>query len=81
MACSENDQSQILGYIVHEVVDNVPVLHYAYTKHSFRGLGVQKQLKAEAALNSGFYTHHTSSATKLAKSWNLVYNPYLVWVP
>lgn len=80
VVCEATDPSQIYGYIVYESVEGIPILHYAYVKHAFRGMGICSMLFAEAQLNKdtgGFYTHETPSAMKLLVKSKFVYNPYL----
>lgn len=78
--CSPDDNSQVFGYIVCEKVEEIPVLHYAYVKYAFRGMGLCKLLMSHANLDKqigGFYTHETHSSNKLLKDSKFVYNPYL----
>ena len=81
MLCSPDDSQQLFGYLVHEVIDSVPVLHYGYIKHDFRQLGLMSVLLKHAgvARDSGaYYTHETNSIFKVRNSYKLlVYNPYL----
>lgn len=76
--CSASDPNELYGYLVHEMVQSVPVLHYAYIKHSFRRMGLLNILLAKA-LNSksAFYTHETLIGRKIATNKQLIYNPYL----
>lgn len=78
--CSPEDSSQVFGYIVCEKVEEIPVLHYAYIKYAFRGMGLCRLLMQHAGLDKqvgGFYTHETHSTIKLLKGSKFVYNPYL----
>lgn len=81
MLCSPDDSQQLFGYLVHETIDNVPVLHYAYIKHDFRQLGLLNSLLAHAGVSKdsgAYYTHETNSTFKVRNSYKLlVYNPYL----
>lgn len=80
MLCSPDDASQVFGYVVCEKVEEIPVLHYAYIKYAFRGMGLCKLLMQHAGLDKqtgGFYTHETHSTIKLLKNGKFVYNPYL----
>lgn len=36
IACNKQDQDQIFGYIVAEIIDGFPVLHYVYIKNAYR---------------------------------------------
>lgn len=79
--CSPEDSSQVFGYLVHEVVDEVIVLHYVYIKYAFRGMKLCSLLLKHANIDAskgGFYTHDTHSSSKLLKNSKFVFNPYLV---
>lgn len=81
IATSQDDAANILGYMVHEKVDGIFVLHYAYTKHTFRCLGVMKQLILDSGqdLNTaGVHTHMTEIFNRLALKYNLIYHPYIL---
>jgi len=74
----------LLGYIVYDIVDNVFVVYYAYTKEMFRKLGIQKILLKSAGYNlnsMGFYTHNTKHGDNAARHVNLFFNPYLLLSP
>jgi hypothetical protein len=78
--CSPDDSSQVFGYIVAEQVEGVQVIHYAYVKYAFRGMGLCSMLAKHAGLDKqigGFYTHETHSTLKLLNGSKFVYNPYL----
>jgi hypothetical protein len=80
--CDAKDNSQIFGYLVYEVVDEVPVVHYAYIKHVYRKLGLLKMLLSDAKLGketSLFYSHNTDVAYKISKNTKWIYNPYLAY--
>lgn len=81
VACPPNDPGQIYGYIVAEVVDNVPVIHFAYVKHTFRGFGICTALvnKVKPENAGAMFTHYTRFSDKLAAKFSLVYHPYLAF--
>lgn len=81
IACNPADATQIIGYMCHEQQDGVLVVHFAYVKESFRGLGVAKALLANTGHTEGpfCYTHRTHSARKFEKKHPLVYHPYLAF--
>lgn len=70
----------IFAYIVYDVVDGVFVCHYAYTKQTWRRLGLLRALLDAASYNdyqtSGFYTHMTRASLDVGHKLNLYYNPY-----
>jgi len=50
------------------------VVHYTYTKHAYRGLGVARALTAGVRQ----HTHQTSAGDRLAKKLQSLYNPFLI---
>lgn len=83
VACKDTDTAEIYGFICAEVVSGIFVLHYVYTKHTYRGLGIANQLLSayERADGAAMYTHFTMPATKLAEKYMFVYNPYIALLP
>jgi hypothetical protein len=80
VACSSTNNTELYAYLVYEQIEGINVLHYAYTKHTYRRLGLQKKLAVELKLqNGGFYTHATPTGKKIIaeKGYKFVYNPYL----
>jgi hypothetical protein len=82
VACDEKNRENILGYICYEKIDGILVIHYAYTKHLFRKLGIQSQL-AKTIEDHDFkmasaYTHMTNFGQKIASTKNLIYHPYIL---
>lgn len=81
IACNNDDPTQIFGFICAGKVDGIFCLHYIYVKHSFRNLGIGKQLLnafQHDASTAAVYTHHTRIAERLAPKYNFVYHPYLL---
>lgn len=85
LVAQELDKPENLyGYIVYDYIDGIFVLHYAYVKQFFRGLGVFKTLLDHADFkceHAGFYTHHTKICDKVMQNLNMLYNPYLLINP
>ena len=80
LAVNKADDTQIYGYLVFEMVQDVLVIHYAYVKNMYRQMGIFALLSQNLPAGlEGFYTHDTHTASKLikGKSIKLVYNPYL----
>lgn len=78
VACDENDQDLIIGFLIHK--ENI--IYYTYTKAAFRGNGVARgMLKAANLLEDATYrfTHFTSDVLRLnlLDKFKLIYNPYL----
>lgn len=78
---TNREDSELYGYIVFDYVDDVFVLHYAYIKKVFRGLGLFKALLEQAGYDTesaGFYTHLTKNSSYVAEKVNLIYNPFIL---
>ena len=80
IACADDDISQILGWVVFEKVQGAFVLHYIYTKQTYRMLGIATKLLDATGHSkdlASLYSHHAPVALKLASKYNFIYNPYL----
>jgi ribosomal protein S18 acetylase RimI-like enzyme len=74
IACAEDDENQILGYIITEK----EILHYIYVKGMFRKLGIGSKLMSK--LNSEVvHTHYTQPIKHFSHRYKLIYNPYLFY--
>ena len=79
MAVDPKEPGNILGYIVYEHIDGVFVLHFLYVKHTFRNMGIGRQLCNSTGHNfetAGCASHMTNVGQKLQHRYNLVYHPY-----
>ncbi len=84
VACAESDPTEIYGFICAEYMDATLVIHYIYVKHTFRNLGIAKQLLEQfpvGPVGTSFYTHHNAVAHKQAAAYHMLYNPYLSFLP
>lgn len=82
IACDATDSTQLYGYICAGEVEGFIVCHYVYVKHTYRNMGIGKELLKQAnhdPAKAGLYTHHTKIADRLAPRYNLVYHPYLAF--
>lgn len=79
VACDAADPNQLYGYLVYEVVEGIAVVHYAYIKHSFRGMKLLSLLAKDLPAGGGYYTHDTANGHRLAAAKKFVLNPYLVF--
>lgn len=84
VACDPLDSTQLYGYVVAEVIDECPVVHYCYIKEPFRKMGVAHLLLTAANVgwkpDAAFcYTHKTYQSTRLEKRYPMVFHPYLAW--
>lgn len=87
VACYDHTPDQILGYVCAELFDSALVVHYVYTKQTFRGFGVARKLvkhlidaeKPPAVL----YTHKTKDVFPIErkmKGEGWIFHPYMLWV-
>lgn len=82
VACNTEDPNQLFGYICAGEVEGFFVCHYIYVKHTYRNMGLGKELLNQFnhdPAKAGLYTHHTRIADRLAPRYNLVYHPYLAF--
>ncbi len=81
VAVDPHNPADIYGYLCFEHIDGLLVIHYGYTKHTFRCMGVFRQLIKHTNQdfnNVSLYSHSSIMASILAKQYNLVYNPYIL---
>lgn len=81
IACDPNEPGEIYGYVNYQMIDGVFVMHYIYTKHTFRNMGIARQLLKH--IKHDFKTaaccsHLSPAAEKLHAKYNLVYHPYIL---
>ena len=82
MACDPAEEDVIFGYGVGEVIDDVFVVHFIYTKHSFRRFGMATALEQELLKNphsSVAYSVHTKGCGLLIRAREYLYNPFYFW--
>ncbi len=53
IACAPEDASHVSGWVVYADLEGVPVVHYVYTKHNYRELGIAAGLLAAAGAVRG----------------------------
>ena len=81
VAHNPEDVNHIYGYAVVEYVDTDTVLHYCYSKYTFRRFGVCRQLLEFAIPTVGqtptFLTFAGKSFPIMQEKFHLVYNPWM----
>jgi hypothetical protein len=84
VAANPEDPAHIYGWLCMGMFNEIPCIHYIYTKQNLRRWHVATQLLG-AALPEGYlgrgpllYTHHTNHMGWLKGGWNLTYNPYIL---
>lgn len=81
IATSPDNPADILGYMVYEHIDGIFTLHFCYTKHTFRALGVLRQLLKDSGHDTntaGIHSHNTEAFSRIAIRYNLIYHPYVL---
>lgn len=71
IACLKEDPSVILGYAIY----SHKILHYAFCKKDWRGIGIAKQLIPQTI---DTITHVTKVGASIAKKKSWDYNPFLI---
>lgn len=69
----------IFGFIVIEMRENHPIIHFAFVKEELRGMGIGRKLLAATGIDfyGASFTHWTFTATDLVRRFpHLTYNPY-----
>lgn len=82
VACNTEDPNQLFGYICGGHIDGIFACHYVYVKHTYRNMGLGKELLKQFNHDpsvAAVYTHHTRIADRLAPRYNLVYHPYVAF--
>ena len=77
-----NHSENIYAYIVYEHIEGIFCVHYAYTKHTYRGLGLFHKLftlTRGGESTAGMYTHDSSCARFVFDKYNLFCNPYILF--
>lgn len=77
------DKNHILGWLCYEVVNNISIIHFIYTKASCRRSGIAKELCKEAGvdLTQPLLTTSITYVTKdnmLGKKYEFIYLPELL---
>ncbi len=84
IACNKDDYSQIYGFMCAGFTQNVLTIHYVYTKHTFRRMGIAKMLLNAFEYNPEYaciYTHETNAIKSITKELAMVYHPYVSLCP
>lgn len=75
IASDDENPEVILGWLA---TDGASVLHYAFVRQDFRGMGLLKELfKTAPALNR--FTHHTIDWQRAMKGHRWTYDPTIAW--
>lgn len=72
IACLKDDTDVILGYVIMNTSETV--LHFAFCKKAWRGIGITRQLVPTTVTS---VTHLTKVGLSIIKKKGLVFNPFL----
>jgi len=81
LAVDPKEPGNILGYIVYERIDGIFILHYIYVKHTFRNMGIGRELFESTGHDletASCGTHATNVSEKLQHRFNVIYHPYIL---
>lgn len=85
IVCSPEDANHIYAYCISEdlssLVPDLVILHFIYTKGTFRRFGLAKALLADAIGGHKLvhYSHRSHLITHLDRNNAWVYNPCYIW--
>lgn len=77
--CDEAQPRFLLSYLCYDKIDKAMLIHYLYTKHPYRRMGLGKALLAAAGWKTGqqlYASHKTRASGQLAEPYNIHYNQY-----
>jgi len=78
-----DEPTLIHSYIIYDLVADVAVIHYIFTKYSYRRIGLARMLLDYVAADQeavSVYTHRTRAGDALASSYrNSIYDPYMLF--
>lgn len=77
--CADDNPQLIHSYIIYEYFDDLPVIHYIFTKYAYRHLGLARILLDRVADPAKvlLYTHRTRGSDKIIEHYpKSIYDPY-----
>ena len=83
VACLPDDPNTIVGYIIYEYLDNIPIIHWVHTRKMFQKQGIAKELCK--LINKDFgdtltmSSHVCKDFYELRKKFNLGFDPFLIY--
>lgn len=81
VAVLPDDPTIILGYLIGEQFQHMPVIHFVYVKQAFRNNGIAQALFNEANFSPDHcaYSHRTYELDWIEQKFpGLTYDPYLI---
>lgn len=77
IACNSEDESQILGYVVHRSIGvEIGLMSWIYVRPIYRGFGICNMLMKSIG-TMDVVTHLTPQRRWILKKYNLIFNPYM----
>lgn len=76
VACNQEDEEQIFGYIVFRSVGSIDLLSWIYVRPVYRGFGIANKLMDKMG-NADVLTHITPMRRWFLRRYNLIYNPFM----
>jgi hypothetical protein len=73
--CNPEELTQIFGWACFTPKEEFTLVHYAFVKETYRGLGLMKSVLQQLP-GDKIITHITPRVQKVTDKYNLVYNPY-----
>lgn len=80
--CAEDDPNLIHSYIIYEYFEDIPVIHYIFTKYAYRHLGLARLLLEQVASPTQvvLYTHRTRGSDNLTNHYpKSIFDPYMLF--
>ena len=79
--CNPEDPEQLYGYVVAETLGPVFMIHFAYVKKTYRGLGMMREavgrIYPELGREEVAITHISDDVKNLRNKYRLKFNPFL----
>lgn len=79
--CSQEDPNHLYGYVVHEMIGEAFVIHFAYVKQVYQGMGLMtlaiKRIYPRFMLEEVAITHIVPELVHKTLRYRLKFNPYL----
>jgi len=73
VACNPEDEDQVYGYLVYELLGDIFIIHYVYTKNIFRDCGIAKHMLKSVYPQFGqaesFITHIDQTTPRIVNNF------------
>ena len=77
VACNPDDLDQLYAWVLFETIDDTTILHFAYTKYTYRKMGIMETLFRMAGIskNKIICSHAPIMVHKIKDK--IIFNPFL----